>query len=210
MLEDFRANFLNRANPYASLVISQLFVCIHGSIYLTNGSMLPFVCSVQLLVIDHRWRQYGYGWKSGRRAAGKCCVTDLYTTLFNRFIRFKQWRARFKKKTPTCLISPFKCSWISSGIFQVTLYTTFRLYFSFSSLSYLWAVFPKSFSRPRSKKNELPQKCLKLRFSRSDDTRSWQPLWKFLSSSLAIRDDKDQSEINAVHCASAASKTSSS
>ena len=115
-----------------------------------------------------------------------------------------------KKKTPTCLISPFKCSWISSGSFQVTLYTTFRLYFSFSSLSYLWAVFPKSFSRPPSKKNELPQKCLKLRFSRSDDTRSWQPLWKFLSSSLAIRDDKDQSEINAVHCASAASKTSSS
>ena len=112
------------------------------------------------------------------------------------FIRFKQWRERLKKKkTPTCLISPFKCSWISSGIFQVTLHTTFRLYFSFSSLSYLWAVFPKSFSRPRSKKNELPQKCLKLRFSGSDDTRSWQPLWKFLSSSLAIRDDNNQSEI---------------
>ena len=111
------------------------------------------------------------------------------------FIRFKQWRERFKKKTPTCLISPFKCSSISSGIFQVTLHTTFRLYFSFSSLSYLWAVFPKSFSRPRSKKNELPQKCLKLRFSRSDDTRSWQPLWKFLSSSLAVRDDNNQSEI---------------
>ena len=103
MLEDFRANFLNRANPYASLVISQLFVCIHGSIYLTNGSMLPFVCSVQLLVIDHRWRQYGYRWKSGTRAAGKCCVTDLYTTLFNRFIRFKQWRARFKKKRQLAL-----------------------------------------------------------------------------------------------------------
>lgn len=81
----------------------------------------------------------------------------------------------FLKKTPYCLIPLFKCSWISLGIFQVTN-TTCRLCFSFSSLSYLWAVFPKSFSRLRSKKNELPKKCLKLRFSRSDDTRSWQPL----------------------------------
>ena len=82
-----------------------------------------------------------------------------------------------KKNRQSCLIPLFKCCWISLGIFQVRN-TTFRLCFFFSSLSYLWAVFPKSFSRPRSKKNELPKKCLKLRmrFSRSDDTRSWQPL----------------------------------
>ena len=161
MLEDFRANFLNRANPYASLVISQLFVCIHGSIYLTNGSMLPFVCSVQLLVIDHRWRQYGYGWKSGRRAAGKCCVTDLYTTLFNRFIRFKQWRERFKKKTPTCLISPFKCSCISSGIFQVTLHTTLRLYFSFSSFFLLVSSFSQELFKASLKEEWIAPKMFK-------------------------------------------------
>ena len=104
------------------------------------------------------------------------------------FIRFKKWRERERERA--YLTPLFNCCWISLGIFQV-INTTFRLCLSFSSLSYLWAVFSQDISGPSSKKNELPKKFLKQRFSPSDDIRSWQPLWKFISSSSGIRDDDD-------------------
>ena len=61
------------------------------------------------------------------------------------FIRLKQGNKKKYDKMPHNRF--LSVQWISLGIFQVRN-TTFRLYFSFSSLSYLWTVSPKTFLRP--------------------------------------------------------------
>ena len=75
------------------------------------------------------------------------------------FIRFKKWRERLKqnkKKRQAYLTPLFNCCWISLGIFQV-INTTFRLCLSFSSLSYLWAVFPKRFQGLAQRRMNCPK-----------------------------------------------------
>ena len=61
------------------------------------------------------------------------------------FIRLKQGKKKKCDKMPHNRF--LSVQWISLGNFQVRN-TTFRLYFSFSSLSYLWTVSPKTFLRP--------------------------------------------------------------
>ena len=61
------------------------------------------------------------------------------------FIRLKRGKKKKYDKMPHNRF--LSVQWISLGNFQVRN-TTFRLYFSFSSLSYLWTVSPKTFLRP--------------------------------------------------------------
>ena len=70
------------------------------------------------------------------------------------FIRFKKWRERERERA--YLTPLFNCCWISLGIFQV-INTTFRLCLSFSSLSYLWAVFPKRFQGLAQRRMNCPK-----------------------------------------------------
>ena len=71
------------------------------------------------------------------------------------FIRLKQEKKKKYDKMPYNRF--LSVQWISLGIFQVRN-TTFRLYFSFSSLSYLWTVSPKTFFKvfTSSNKNNCP------------------------------------------------------
>ena len=71
------------------------------------------------------------------------------------FIRLKQGKKKKYDKMPHNRF--LSVQWISLGIFQVRN-TTFRLYFSFSSLSYLWTVSPKTFFKAftSSNKNNCP------------------------------------------------------
>ena len=71
------------------------------------------------------------------------------------FIRLKQGKKKKYDKMPHNRF--LSVQWISLGIFQVRN-STFRLYFSFSSLSYLWTVSPKTFFKAftSSNKNNCP------------------------------------------------------
>ena len=128
--------------------------------------MLPYVCSV----LDHRWLQNVVKtkkWHTSRRRVCHWCFYHILTSsviyywtdprqhgiyLFYTMNRNEKWQ--------TCLVLlDYSTICASLGVFQITN-AIFRLYFLFSSLSFLYTVLRNVFQRLHLLKEEYSEKIL--------------------------------------------------